>query len=89
MNFLASAAYFALGLLAGGAHFASLRGNARLFAGSGSPAAALGLQLLRLGALAGLLVLVALHGALPLLATALGVLVARSIVVRRLGSVAG
>lgn len=74
------------GLLAGGllglAHFASLRANARLFAGGGA-ARAFGLQALRFALLAAGLGGLARFGAAALLAGALGLLLARGAVLRR------
>lgn len=83
MPTLLIAAGFALGLGLGLIHFASLKRVAELYVGGGSLGRALGLQLLRLAILTGLLVLLARQGAAPLLAGALGIIVARWIVLRR------
>ena len=72
----------AAGVAAGLLHFLLLRWNTRLFITTGVPRA-IGIQALRLVALAGVLLLAARLGAMPLLLTALGVLIARQIVVRR------
>lgn len=77
----------AAGTLLGLAHFGSLRRNARLYAGGGTVAGALLLQLGRFALLAGGLTLLARLGALPLLSGALGLLVARSAILRRAGGV--
>ena len=70
---------FGLGLL----YFRGVWWNARLFA-SGSPVTtAIALGLGRFIILGGLLALAALEGALPLLATSLGVVIARPLVMRR------
>ncbi len=76
--------FLAVGLLAGTVHFALLRWNTALFAQPRRIWVAVPLQVARLSVLAGLLVIAALHGALPLLLTALGLLVARPVVMRRI-----
>ena len=76
---LAFVAGFGLGLV----HFASLGRVSALFLAGGSPVRALALQFARLALLAGFLVLAARLGAAPLLAAALGVLIARAVVLRR------
>ena len=76
------AAFLALGFAAGTLFFALLRWNAALYMRGGAPVLAVAIQLVRLSALAGVLALVALHGALPLLLTAAGLLIARPIVFR-------
>ena len=82
MTGLLEAGCFALGIGAGLLHFLLLRWNARLFFTEGA-LHAIGVQVLRLAALAGVLLLAARLGAMPLLLTALGVMIARQIVVRR------
>ena len=77
---IADAGFFALGLLAGTLHFSLLWWNAVFYARPGRAGMGAALQAVRIGALAGILVLTARHGALPLLLTALGVLIARPIV---------
>jgi F1F0 ATPase subunit 2 len=79
----ATALGFVLGFAAGLVHFATLRQVTALYLGGGALPRALGLQLLRLALLAGVLVLLARLGAGPLLAGALGVLIARAMVLRR------
>jgi hypothetical protein len=79
MSALLDAGFFALGIVAGLVHFHLLRWNTHLFI-TGGALRAFGVQALRLAALAGVLVLAAWHGALPLLLTALGVMIARCIV---------
>jgi F1F0 ATPase subunit 2 len=78
-----------LGLAAGAAlglaHFASLAWNTRLYV-SGGAARAFAVQLLRLAVLAAALAGLARLGAPPLLAGALGLLLARRLVLRRLGA---
>jgi hypothetical protein len=78
MSALLDAGCLALGIAAGLVHFRLLRWNTHLFI-TGGALRAFGVQALRLAALAGVLVLVALHGALPLVLTALGVMIARFI----------
>ncbi len=70
------------GALFGSLHFLALRWNVRMLV-SGRALLPVGLQLLRFAAVAAVLTLVArTFGALPLLAAALGLLVARIIVLR-------
>jgi hypothetical protein len=75
------------GVAGGTAHFALLRWNTRLYLTGGSMARALGAQVLRLVATALLLAFAAWHGALPLLLAAIGVVVARLLVLRVLAIV--
>jgi len=77
------AGYLAVGLLAGTLHFGLLRWNAALYTRAGGIWMAAALQAARFGVLAGLFVIAALHGAMPLLLSALGLLIARPIVIRR------
>jgi hypothetical protein len=76
------AGFVAIGLLGGLVFFGLLRWNTALYVGGGGVATAAALHLIRLAFVGGLLALVAQRGALPLLLTALGVVVARPIVVR-------
>lgn len=69
--------YVSLGALIGTAHLLLLRRNSRLYAQRETLGRAIGLQVLRLAGVAGVLVIVALHGALPLLMATLGVVVVR------------
>ncbi len=77
-----------LGALAGTVHFGSLWWNARLFAQPGSMARAFAVQLGRFALLVAAFALLSLMGALPLLSGALGLLVARQIVMKRVGAIA-
>ena len=70
------------GIAGGTAHFALLRWNTRLYLAGGSVARALGMQVLRLAATTLLLAFAAWHGAWPLLLSALGVVLARLLVLR-------
>jgi hypothetical protein len=76
------AGFVAAGMVAGGIYFALLRWNTVLYTRPGRMWTAALLQVVRLGGLAGLLAIAARHGALPLLLSALGVLIARPFVVR-------
>ncbi|HYS64311.1 MAG TPA: ATP synthase subunit I [Paraburkholderia sp.] len=82
------AAQFALGLavgtLAGAWHFVSLRWNEPLFA-SGKAMTALVLQLARFALTGALLLMLAHVGALALLAGMTGILLARTVAMRRHG----
>lgn len=77
---ITDAGFLAVGIVAGLLHFTLLRWNVALYARAGRVRSAAVLQALRLGALAGLFAMAALHGALPLLLTALGLLIARPFV---------
>jgi hypothetical protein len=79
---ITAAGFVAVGLIAGGLYFALLQWNTALYIQAGRMWTAALLQIVRLGGLAGLLVIAARHGALPLLMAALGVLIARPFVVR-------
>jgi F1F0 ATPase subunit 2 len=71
-----------VGIAAGALHFATLRWNVRLLI-SGTPAKAIGLQLLRLAGVAVLFGVLAKLGAWPLLCGAAGLLLARGFILRR------
>jgi hypothetical protein len=83
---IADAGFIALGLLAGTLHFSLLRWNTAVYARPGRIGLAAVLQVVRIGVLGGLLLLAARQGALPLLLMALGVLIARPVVMRVLGA---
>ncbi|WP_436644285.1 ATP synthase subunit I [Microbaculum sp. FT89] len=76
-----------VGLVVGAVHFGSLWWNTQIFARSGSMVMALAIQFGRFGLLAAVFIFLSRFGALPLLAGALGLLVARQVVIRRLGPV--
>lgn len=76
------AAFFVFGTMLGIAYFSLLRTSARLFANH-APFAALGLTAGRMAVLGLCLYLVSRTGAAPLLVTALGLVVARWVVMRR------
>ncbi len=82
MTMLTAAIFLSLGFTAGTLFFALLRWNTSLYLRGGTLAFAVALQGVRVASLGGLLVLTALHGALPLLLTALGLLIARPVVLR-------
>ncbi len=73
------------GVLVGLFHFRSLWWNTQAYANGGNPLRALALQFVRFGGLIAVLFGLAKLGALPLLAGALGLLLARSFVLRRVG----
>ena len=75
-------AFFTAGLLTGSLYFALLRWNASLYIQAGNISFAAGLQIVRLVALGGMLAMIALQGAVPLLLAAFGVFVARPFVMR-------
>ncbi len=77
------ALHLTIGVALGIAYFSALWWNARLFATGLRAGTAIVLITGRLVLLSGLLALAALQGAVPLLATAFGVLLARSLVLRR------
>lgn len=82
MTIMQGAGFLLLGLAAGLVHFHLLRWNTRLFISSGA-LLGLGIQLLRLAVTSAVLVFAVLqHGALALLLTALGLLLARQVALR-------
>lgn len=76
-------AHLAAGLGLGLLYFGSLWWNARRFAGAGRLRMVLAFAAARFALLGGVLALTSIEGAGPLLETMLGVLVARSVVLRR------
>lgn len=70
-----------LGFCAGQLYFRSVWHSARLF--TARPGRAVGLTVFRFGLAAGMLTLAAWEGALPLLAAAMGLMLARPFLVRR------
>jgi hypothetical protein len=82
-SMLGLGAWFAVGTSIGTFHFIALQWNVRLFAVRHSLPLAFSLQLLRFGAIAGMLALIANYfGALPLLAGTVGIQVGRAAVIR-------
>jgi len=79
-----AAGWIVAGTIIGALHFLSLRWNLRMLAGGRSLMPAIAVQLGRFAAIAAVLAVVARSfGALPLLAATLGILLARTIVIRR------
>ncbi len=85
---LVLAAHFAAGIGLGACYFGGLWWNACLLASGTRLAAAIGLIIGRFVLLAGCLTLASLEGALPLLLMALGVVLARPLVMRRVRATA-
>jgi hypothetical protein len=83
MTMLAAPLFLAAGCLTGAAFFALLRWNTTVYLRGGSAVMAGAVHLFRLAAMGMVLAAAARQGALPLLLTALGVLIARALVVRR------
>ncbi|HQT75744.1 MAG TPA: ATP synthase subunit I [Rhodopila sp.] len=81
---MTDAGFFAVGVVAGAIYFALLRWNTTLYARGNRISLAAGLQMARLALLACALAVIAERGAEPLLVSALGVLVARPLVMRML-----
>ena len=81
---LSASAHLAAGLLLGSAYFASMSWQADRLASGGDLRTTVAMIVLRFLLLAGLLTLASLEGAVPLLAMALGLLIARFIVMRHL-----
>ena len=79
------AAHLAAGLALGVVYFLALWRSARLFAEGGRAIPALSLTAARIALLGGGLVVASFEGATPLMATALGALIARALVVRKIG----
>jgi hypothetical protein len=82
MSVLPALPFLSLGLAAGALFFALLRWNTSLYMHGGSVATAVCVQIVRVAAMGLLLFMTASHGALPLLSTALGLLIARPFVLR-------
>jgi F1F0 ATPase subunit 2 len=81
---LSLVAHFAAGIMLGLLYFRSLWWNARRFTGGGRVATTIAVMIGRFVLLGGLLTLASLEGTLPLLVMALGILIARSVVMRRI-----
>ena len=77
------AAWLAGGVALGICYFQALRWNAALFARGGRAITAIACTLGRFAVLGAALALASLHGAAPLLASAVGVLLGRFLVMRR------
>lgn len=88
LAYLTVGAYLALGIAAGAVHFGLLRWNTSLYA-TGGLAWPIGVQVARMVALGGMLGVIAIQGALPLLATTAGIFLARAGVVRWCNRTAG
>jgi N-ATPase, AtpR subunit len=83
MHLLGAGAWIVLGLLIGAIHFLTLRWNARAWLGGQAAALAIVVHLARFALTAGALVIVARYsGALALLIVTVGILAARSVVIR-------
>ena len=78
------AAHLAAGVILGIVYFRSLWLNARRFTAGGRVATTIAVMIGRFVILGMLFTLASLEGALPLLLMALGVLIARSIVIRKI-----
>ncbi len=83
MTALILALHLAGGGAVGALYFTSLWWNARLFERAGRVRTLVASMALRIALLGGVLTAVSFEGAMPLLATALGVLLARVAVLRR------
>jgi F1F0 ATPase subunit 2 len=79
-TFLSSTAHLTVGIALGVLYFRSLWWNICRFTGGGRVTTAIALMIGRFALLASLLILASLEGALPLVVMALGVLIARSVV---------
>ncbi len=82
MSALAAASFLLVGLAVGALFFVLLRWNTMLYTRGGSLALALCIQCARTAVLGCVFVSTARYGALPLLLTALGLLIARPVVLR-------
>lgn len=82
------AVHFGAGLLLGILYFYGVWWNARLFASGGRVGTSILVMLSRIALLVIVLTLASFEGALPLLVMALGVLLGRFIVMRRLRNIA-
>lgn len=77
------AIFLVAGLVAGTVHFGLLWWNTAIYTQDRQVWIGAVLQVTRLGVLAGVLAIAALHGTLPLLLTALGLVIARPLVMRQ------
>jgi F1F0 ATPase subunit 2 len=84
---LSLAAHLVAGIAVGVIYFRSLWWNARRFTMGGHVATTIAMMIGRFVILGVVLTLASLEGALPLLLMALGVLIARFVVVRRIGEI--
>lgn len=81
---LQACAWLGAGAVIGALYFLTLRWNVQAFASRQSLLAPIGIQAARFALLAGMLAVIVIQfGALPLLLAALGILVARTILIRR------
>jgi F1F0 ATPase subunit 2 len=85
---LSLAAHLAAGIMLGLVYFRSLWWNARRIAAGGRVATTIAVMIGRFVLLGFLLTLASLEGALPLLVMALGILIARSVVMRSIREIA-
>jgi F1F0 ATPase subunit 2 len=85
---LSLAAHLAAGIMLGVVYFRSLWWNARRIAAGGRVATTIVVMIGRFVLLGFLLTLASLEGALPLLVMALGILIARSVVMRSIREIA-
>ena len=81
---LSAGAHLAAGLLLGAGYFTTLSWQADRLAAGGHAGKTIAMMALRFLVLGGLLTLASFEGALPLLTMALGLLIARFIIMRRL-----
>jgi F1F0 ATPase subunit 2 len=84
---LSLAAHVAAGIVIGVLYFRSLWWNTRHFTSGGRVSTTIAVMIGRFVILGVVLTLASLEGALPLLLMALGVVVARSLVMRRIGEI--
>jgi hypothetical protein len=82
-NCLMLSFYLAVGVVAGILYFRCLAWNVRLFAEGGSAMTTIVLMTGRIALLGGMLALASHQGALPLLLMAIGVFIARFMIIRR------
>ncbi|MDR2213971.1 MAG: ATP synthase subunit I [Pseudomonadales bacterium] len=83
MTILVPLLFLLSGYAAGRLHFALLRRNTELYLQGGAVARAVGMQLTRLAFIALVLVVAAYFGAASLVACAVGIMLARLVVLRR------
>jgi F1F0 ATPase subunit 2 len=73
------------GLLAGAVLYQTLWWNVQMLSAGKSPLKVVAIQVARLALLAGVLIVAATFGAMPLLVTALGLMASRSVAIRFVG----
>jgi F1F0 ATPase subunit 2 len=86
MDLMTMMLFLAVGLLVGALHHLTLWWNVRLLTAQGPALKAIAVQIARLALIAGVLIVAVRFGAMPLLMTALGILISRFAAIRLVGA---